>query len=240
MLAACGGEPAAATEPPSETAAPTETPSATSTPTATATATETSSPTPSTTPTPSETPTPSVTPTETITPTPLPPMVRADVNANCRLGPGEVYLYTFGLDEGDTAALDGWNYDRSWLWIQPEGLAYHCWVSAPLVTIEGDESQVGAVYPPLPTNSGVASPGSPNASRNGSTVNLSWSAAASVEGYLIEARVCSNGFLIDIAVTTTGTSYSLNDATSCSGDSYGRVYAFNKLGYSPPAIFAWP
>jgi hypothetical protein len=80
------------------------------------------------------------------------------------------------------------------------------------------------------------------ANRNGSQVIVSWNAAPPAVdlGYLIEARVCSGGYLMDVVFSTTNTSYTLTDETSCSGDSYGQVRVFNKLGYSTAVKVAWP
>ncbi|MCH8339711.1 MAG: hypothetical protein IH858_12860, partial [Chloroflexi bacterium] len=97
-------------------------------------------------------------------------------------------------------------------------------------------------YPPLLTNPSVAPPKGVSASRSGSSVTISWSPAQpSVElGYLIEARICSGGFPLDVAITTTSTSYTLSDATSCSAESYGQVRVQNKLGYSTAVKVSWP
>ena len=73
-------------------------------------------------------------------------------------------------------------------------------------------------------------------------MTISWSAAPpSVElAYLIEARICSSGFPVDVVVVTTNTSYTLTDQTSCSADSYGQVRVQNKLGYSNAVSISWP
>jgi hypothetical protein len=59
-------------------------------------------------------------------------------------------------------------------------------------------------------------------------------------GYLIEARICNGTYLLDVVYSTTNTSYTLSDKSGCSGDSYGQVRAFNKLGYGAPTKLAWP
>jgi hypothetical protein len=164
------------------------------------------------------------------------------VNLNCRYGPDSAYLYAWGVDEGRTATLDGRNYASTWLWVQPWDALFHCWVTASGATANIDLSTVPVVYPPLITNPSIAPPKGVGASRSGSSVNISWSAAPpAVElAYLIEARICSGGFPVDVAFTTTSTSYTLNDATSCSADSYGQVRVQNKLGYSNAVRIPWP
>jgi len=232
--------PTAADVPPTVT--PTETATATHTPTSTLTPSATVTLTPSITPTPTFTPTLTETATPTDTPTPAPPEITADANLNCRYGPDPAYLYAWGLDEGRTATLDGRNYASTWLWVQPWDALFHCWVTASGATANVDLSTVPVVYPPLLTNSSIAPPKGVGASRSGSSVTISWSPApAAVElGYLIEARICSGGYPIDVANTTTSTSYTLTDQTSCSADSYGQVRVQNKLGYSTAVSIPWP
>ncbi|MFQ5923685.1 MAG: hypothetical protein ACE5M4_12660 [Anaerolineales bacterium] len=223
---------------------PTETPTATAThtPTLTLTPSPTITSTPTITPTASFTPTATETATPTHTPTPPPPEITADVNLNCRYGPNSAYLYAWGVDEGKTATLDGRNYESTWLWVQPWDAIFHCWVTASGATANIDLSTVPVVYPPLLTNSSIAPPKGVGASRSGSSVTISWSAAPpAVElGYLIEARICSGGYPIDVAYTTTNTSYTVKDDTSCSADSYGQVRVQNKLGYSTAVSISWP
>ncbi len=218
------------------TETPTTTPTSTLMPSSTITSTATITPTASFTPTETETSTP------TYTPTPPPPEIMAVVNLNCRYGPDSAYLYAWGVDEGRTATLDGRNYASTWYWVQPWDAVFHCWVTASGATANVDPSTVPVVYPPLQTNSSIAPAKGVGANRSGSSVNISWSAAApSVElAYLIEARICSGGFPVDVFFTTTSTSITLTDQTSCSADSYGQVRVQNKLGYSNAVSIPWP
>ena len=230
-----------ATEPPptvlpTETATPTSTPTSTLTPSPTITNTATITPTASFTPTATETELP------THTPTPPPPEILADVNLNCRYGPDTAYLYAWGLEEGKIATLDGRNYASTWLWVQPWDALFHCWVTASGATSNIDLSMVPVVYPPVITNPSIAPPKGVGANRSGSSVTISWSAAPpAVElAHLIEARICSGGFPVDVFYTTTSTSLTLTDETSCSADSYGQVRVQNKLGYSTTVSIPWP
>lgn len=161
---------------------------------------------------------------------------------NCRYGPDTAYRYAWGLSEGDGAKLDGRNYASSWLWVQPHDASFHCWVTADAVTPNVDLSLVSVVYPPLQTNPSVAPPSGVHASRSGGSVTIGWQAASPAVdlGYLVEARICTNGYLFDVAYETASTSYTLQDETSCEGDSYGSVRVVNKLGYSTPVSVAWP
>lgn len=235
-------DPPTATSTHTPTATSTFTPTPTITPSRTPTLTPSQTPTATLTPTPSDTPTPTETETPTITPTEEPATVTAIMNANCRLGPGTAYLWSYGFMQGDVASFDGRNYDGSWYYIQPKGLAWHCWVGSTTASSNIDPMSVQVVYPPLPTNPSVARPTGVSASRNGSKVTVHWNPAAPAVdlAYLIEARICSGGFLWDVAYVTTNTSYTLTDETSCLGDSYGQVRVQNKLGYSTSVSISWP
>ena len=216
------------TDIPTETATLTHTPTSTMTPSPAITNTATITPTASFASTETETSTP------TNTPTPPPPEITADASLNCRYGPNSAYLYAWGVDEGKTATLDGRNYASTWFWVQPWDALFHCWVTASGATANVDLNTVPVVYPPLQTSPSVAPPKGMGANRSGSSVTISWSAAPpSVElAYLIEARICSGGFPVDVFFTTTSTSLTVTDQTSCSADSYGQVRVQNKLGYS--------
>ena len=242
LLISCGSaaEPPTPTQPPpSDTPLPTGTHTTipSDTPLPTATPTNTPTPLPSETPTPEDSPTPSVTPTEE------PPTVVANGSVNCRYGPDKDYLYAWGLSEGDIALVSGTTYARDWFWVTPHDTNWRCWVAASAVTLSVDPESIQVVYPQLLTHPEVPAPSGVNASRNGNKVTISWNAAPpSVDlGYLIEARICtSGGYLWDEAISTAATSYTINDYTNCSGDSYGQLRVFNKLGYSPAVSIPWP
>lgn len=220
------------------------------------TATDTIAPSP--TPTPSFTPSPTVSPTETSVPTqtntasPEPtatippsataarPQVQADVNSNCRLGPGEIYHYSTVIYASELADLDGKNFAQTWYWVQTESISFHCWVAASLVTVQGNFDQVPFIDPPLPTNSSVDKPANVKAQRNGDTVSISWNSVAFAEDYLLEFRVCQNTFLVDLAFVAKGSSFSIRDEGACSGAREGLLFAHNMLGYSPPVVVPWP
>ncbi|OGO67289.1 MAG: hypothetical protein A2Z37_10005 [Chloroflexi bacterium RBG_19FT_COMBO_62_14] len=228
--------------PPTETATlrPTDTATATLTPTDTPTSTE--SPTPTLSPTASDTPTPEATPTPTDTPTPEPLTITADGSVNCRYGPSQAYLYAWGLSEGDSALVKGKDANGTWLWVQPHDTTWNCWVSTSAVTLNGDLASVKVVYPQLLTNPAVGPPSGVNAARNGDNVTVTWSAAAPAVdlGYLIEARICLDTYLWDVYYSTTNTSYTIKDPPTCSGESYGQLRVFNKLGYSTAVKIPWP
>jgi hypothetical protein len=222
------------------TSTSTNTPTVTPTFTITPTATDTQTPSPTLTAT--DTPTPTETPTETITPTPVPPTVTAIMDANCRYGPGKAYLFAYGFYEGYEGKLKGRNETTTWLWIQPEGLSWSCWVAASTVTASVELDTVPVVWVQLYVHPDVPAPSGVTAHRSGQKVIISWNPAPpAIElAYLIEARICSGGFLYDVAYSTTNTSYTITDETSCARDSYGQLRVSNKLGYGPAVSIPWP
>jgi len=257
LSSACNFPAPAPTLTPTSTTTPsptaTFTVTATATPTAPSTATPTASPTntptptstltPSPTATPTSTPTPTNTPTITPTPTPEITTVTGKGNAYCRWGPGTAYIGSgVILQEGETARVDGKNYAGTWYWIQIEGVEWHCWVAASEVTLNGDPASINFVVTRVPTNASVPMPTSVRAVRNGNQVTISWNAAppALEQGYLIEASICQNGYLIDVAYSTTNTSITLRDDQNCPEASSGLLYNKNKLGYSSPVQIPWP
>jgi hypothetical protein len=117
-------------------------------------------------------------------------------------------------------------------------------VAASVTEIDGDVFSVSAYFPPLPKSTLYGPPQKVITSRDGDQVVVSWERVWMTEdddrGYLIEARLCQNGYLFDIAVHTNGTSYTFTDQTSCEGESKGKLYTVEKHGYSDPVQIPWP
>jgi hypothetical protein len=224
------------------TKAPTSLPSATITITSSPTSLPTNTPTASFTPFPSNTPTLLSTPTQTGTPTTEQPIAISKAASNCRYGPNAAYLYLYGLTAGSTARVLGRNYAGDWLWVQPSNTQLLCWVATTAVNLNVDIKDISVQYPPLPTNPSVQPPTGVLATRSGNLVTISWNAAAPALqlGYLIEASVCSKGFLIDVVATTPSLSYKLTDEKTCTQASSGQVRVQNKLGYSTAVKIPWP
>ena len=148
----------------------------------------------------------------------------------------------YGLKEGASAAIQGRDAAGDWLWVQPTGTKLYCWVYASLVSVSVDIKSIPVENPPLPTNPSVRPPSGVHATRSGSSVTISWNAAApSVQlAYLIEASVCSNGLVLGVVTTTTNTSVTLTDEKSCKYGSFGQLRVQNKLGYSTAVKISWP
>jgi hypothetical protein len=151
-------------------------------------------------------------------------------------------MYAWALSENDIANLDGRNYAATWLYVQPHDTNWHCWVAASTVSASVDIQSVDVVYPPLLTNPAVPAPSGVTATRSGGNVIISWNPAPPAVGlgYLIEARVCTGAYLLDVYHQTTNTSITLSDPSGCSGDSYGQVRVFYKTGYSSAVQISWP
>ena len=241
LLGACGSAMAIFSSP---TPTPTNTP--TSTPTVTPTHTPTITRTPTITLTPTITSTPTITPTPTVTPTPTFdfPDVTVLMQANCRYGAGVAYLYAHGAYEGDHGIVHGRSPDSQWYWVILDTNHFHCWLHNSVVEIDGDIRTVAVAANQLPRSTLYGQPKKVGAVRHGDQVTVNWRRLNMTEdddrGYLIEAVVCQNGYLIDVAVRTDDTSYSLLDEKGCDGKSSGRLYAVEKHGYVDPVIIHWP
>lgn len=225
---------------PSATLTPTTTPTPTGTATVSPTLTDT--PPPSATPTASDTPTPTDTPTVTATPSPEPVTATALENANCRAGPDPAYLYVASFSQGENASVDGRNSAKTWLWIQIEGYPFHCWVVASAASLSGDLNQVPRASVDPPSNPSVPAASGVGATRNASTVSITWSPAPpSVDlHYLIRADVCNGQYVVTVVQATTSTSFSVQDKQGCSSSSSAKLFVVNKLGYSAPVSIPWP
>jgi hypothetical protein len=165
-------------------------------------------------------------------------------NAHCRYGPAKAYLHAADLYEGDHGLVWNRNYASTWLWVRFDKLHYACWVATSLTDIEGDINTVSTYSPPLPKSTLYGPPKEVVTSRSGDQVFVAWEEVWMTEdddrGYLIEARVCQNGYLIDVAVHTNGTSHTFLDEKKCTGESKGRLYAVEKHGYTDYVPIAWP
>jgi hypothetical protein len=166
------------------------------------------------------------------------------MQAFCRYGPGKAYLYSHGLYEGDRAEVHGRNYSGNWLWIKPENLDRHCWVSASVVEISGDIKTVVVAHTKLPHSTLYGPPEHVDAYRDGDRVKVTWEAVWMTEdddrGYLIEATICQNGALIPVAVHTEKPVYEFTDQAGCSQPSGGKLYTVEKHGYTDPVPIPWP
>jgi hypothetical protein len=106
------------------------------------------------TPTPTEeisTPPPTLPPSIMPTATSERTTATAEINLNCRVGPGYDYGTTDGLRQGETSPIVGVNSQRTWGLVEGPHSPTRCWVPLDYTVIVGDIS-VSPVHsaPPLP------------------------------------------------------------------------------------------
>jgi hypothetical protein len=202
-----------ATRIPTLTPAPSSTATQTQSFTPTATQTETATPLP--------TATASATASPTLTPVPTYAILQGQVvnRIACRYGPGDVYLYQFGLIPGNRMEISGRVEIRvkdemqTWLWGLAEGYPNNCWVNARDVKLGGELSSLEVVYPDkvkLPLTSNWPAPQNVKATRVGDQVTINWDAyvlplgereSANSPQYLLELWLCQGG---QVAFTPIG------------------------------------
>lgn len=146
------------------------------------------------------------------------------------------------MQAADTVLVQGRDYDGDWVWLQPSNLNRRCWVASSNLEFNGDVKQVNFVTTSISSHPEVPAPSGVVAVRNNGSVTISWNAIPNAPevGYLLEVVQCLNGFLVDAAYATEGTSITLNDGTDCAGSSRGVLYGKNKLGYSTAVTIPWP
>ena len=213
---------------------------------------------PTTTPLPAPTALPSATPSVPPTFTPLPTLtptyqvLRGVVipdRVNCRYGPGAVYLYKYGLSAGNRLEIIGRLEDASWVLVQAIGGNNPCWVNAELFDIQGDLLTVApmdvhvvmAWSPYYSALTGVS------ATRNGDTVTVFWNPLVLRAGddseqtpYVVEAWVCQDGEIVFQPVGSWTTAANVTDEAGCAEESYMRVFAAEKHGYTQWIAIAVP
>jgi hypothetical protein len=231
----------------------TETPTATGTPTAE----------PSPTRTPTGTATPTATATASLTPTPTYAVLTGEMvnRAACFHGPGNIYLYRFGLIPGNRMEVRGraevWNGRQlqTWVWGLPEFFAGECWVDARNVKLDGDLASLEPVYPekvelpflrdprwPLPQNLEVE--------RLGDRVTIAWDLfdvplgereSPNSPRYILEAWLCRDGQVLFTPIPVYEfTQVEVIDQAGCAEPSHGRVILAEKHGYAGPVEIRWP
>jgi hypothetical protein len=179
----------------------------------------------------------------------------------CRYGPGDIYLYQFGLIPSNPMEVSGRVYlqtdkePQTWLWGLPEGFPGRCWVNARDVKLAGDPSSLEVVYPdkvklpvlrdprwPVPQNLEVK--------RLGDQVTVSWDffdvplgerESPNSPRYIAELWLCQSGQVIFRPIPVyERTSVTAVDQAGCAEPSHGRIYLAEKHGYVGPVEIRWP
>jgi hypothetical protein len=209
--------------------------------------------TPSPSPTPSETALPTVTATSTVSPTPtITPtwsILRAKVleQANCRYGPGHMYLYKYGLYPDFNIEVFGRTEVGDWVLIRAIGGTNPCWVKASLLDIKGDVMALEPTYIPLPQSPYYGPLTGVFAARSGIEVSISWNLFVHRAGdepdlytQLVEAWLCQGGKLVFTPIGTFDNFVTVIDEPGCTEPSHARVYGVEKHGYTYPVEVPWP
>jgi hypothetical protein len=245
--------------------ASTPTPLASVTPPPSATRTDTPAPTFTATQTETVTPTPTETATATpsLTPVPTFAVLQGELvnRVACRYGPGDIYLYRFGLIPGNRMEVRG-RVDRgtgrlaqTWLWGLPEFFPDVCWVNARDVKLAGDLASLEVVYPekvdlPIVPDRPWPPPQNVEATRLGDEVTISWDffdvplgerESANSPRYVLEVWLCQNGQVTFNPIPVyEGTKVSVIDQAGCAEPSHGRIVLAEKHGYVGPVEIKWP
>ena len=246
---------------------PTITPSLTSSSTFTVTPTISETPTftivLTVTITPTFTLTSTITRTPTFTPTPAPPMVSIlKDHTACNFGPGDAYLYKYGINATAWMEVIGQIEDGSWLLIDEPYIPVKnpCWIRTSQVRFNdgGDVTthNIPVADPDIilyfSTTGFYHLPSGVTSIRKGSKVTVYWGAVWMTEddfyGYLIEAWVCQGGQQIFKPIRQ-GTTVRQNvgllgviipDEPGCLLPSHARIYTQEKHGVTRYVNIPWP
>ncbi len=226
---------------PSPTATHTPTPTATQTATVTATAI------------PTATPSATAAPSATLTPVPTYVKLRAEViieQAVCHYGPGQPYLYKYGVYKGNRLEVIRRVMGGNYVEIQAIGGSNPCWVRLDYMRLNGDWlnlEPVAADQVVLPLSPYYGPPAWVKAERRGDEVYVTYSGIQISPGkdslqtpYIVEAWVCQDGQQIFIPAGSWGFSVTIPDEPGCTKPSHGRLLAAEKHGYTRPVEIDWP
>jgi hypothetical protein len=90
--------------------------------------------------------------TSTPTPTSEPPTLVVNEDTVCRTGPGLIYDIRTYVSEGATPILLGYAQEKVWWSVEEPEFNARCWVSASVVTVDGDIDSLPEFTPePTPT-----------------------------------------------------------------------------------------
>jgi hypothetical protein len=241
LLAISTGYPATETPTPTQVATGTVTQTETITPTATATATA----------------------TQSLTPVPTFAILQGELvnRVACRHGPGDIYLYRFGLIPGNRMEVRG-RVDRgtgrvaqTWLWGLPEFFPDVCWVNAKDIKLDGELSSLEVVYPdkvdlPFLRDRRWPVPQNVEATRLGEEITVSWDffdvplgerESENSPRYVLEVWLCREGQVTFNPIPVyDATRVSVIDEAGCAEPSHGRILLAEKHGYVGPVEIKWP
>ncbi len=200
-----------------------------------------------------------ITRTPTITSTPDPPVVTILTHAACWYGPGDSYLYKYGLNATSWMEVIGRNLDGTYLFIQGVHGWNPCWVKTENVRFNdgGDvtthDIRIVSSYAAFPFAMQLYRPPTGvQAIRDGSKVTIYWAAVwmteDDYEGYLIEAYLCHAGQQVFIPYKWKPAlkdniglqGMVVTDEPGCLVPSSARIYTAEKHGYTGYVTIPWP
>ncbi|MCG2788152.1 MAG: hypothetical protein L6461_23945 [Anaerolineae bacterium] len=207
--------------------------------------------TPSITPSKTSTSTPSDTPSPQ--PTPTYAILRGKVNlekVSCRYGPGAMYLYLYGMNQGANQDVIGRNDQGTWALTMSRGDNKSCWVRTDLMDLNGDIMSVQPIHPDdynLPKSPFYGPLTNVGAKRSGENVIVSWSPLILRAGddslqtpYVLQVWVCRSGQIMMESIGAYDTTASVIDESGCSEASHGRITSAEKHGYTKFVEIPWP
>ena len=202
------------------------------------------------------TPTIPLTPTQTNTPEPQYEIMNAVVaqHLSCVHGPGEYFLYRYGMIEGIKLIVYGKDINSGWAYIAADGYEGKCWVNLNQITLDGDAENLKVLYPgevglplsflwPVPQNVYTAR------TADGLKVAIYWDEYILPDGeiespnsprYLLELWTCKDGKLSFESKFVWDDDILVTDEAGCSEPSRGVIYLVEKHGYAGPVEIAWP
>ncbi len=204
--------------------------------------------------TPGPTEAPTSTPDPNATQVPAIPQATLPETTDCLYGPGTFFVYKTSFPAGQPVEVVGRSQDGNWLNIENVGGWNSCWIQAAQAQLQGSRIEDLPVVSPLLPRSEYefGSPQTTTTKRDGDQVTVSWEAvymsADEIQGYLIEARVCQGGQLIDLPVflpvafqANNGTlSVQITDEAGCSAPSTAHIASMGTRGFAEWDKIFWP
>jgi hypothetical protein len=179
----------------------------------------------------------------------------------CRYGPGDIYLYRFGLIPTNRMEVRGKVELRSgrqmetWLWGLPEFFPDVCWVNARDVKLGGELSSLEVIYPdkvdlPILRDARWPVPQNVEVERIGDQVTINWDffdvplgerESENSPRYVLETWLCRDGQVTFTPIAVYEfTEVSVIDQAGCAEPSHGRIFLSEVHGYVGPLEIKWP
>jgi hypothetical protein len=203
-------------------------------------------------PTSTSTFTPSPTATQSDTPVPTYVFLTGEIiqDSSCYFGPGNMYLFKYGVLQRSTLQIIGINEGTNGEWLYVEALRGKnpCWVDASVVKVAGDIANLEPVYPekaPLPKSSNYPAPTGVMFVRQVDQVTITWDfttpippnmrESAKSPDWLIELWTCQKGQIVFTPIGAYESTVTITDETGCSAPSHGQVFLSDVDGYDGPS-----